>query len=155
MIVERGRKGFTLIEMLIVLIIIAVLAVVVLPRIMNARRRAKDEAARQTLSQLKTAVEEFEADVGCYPVSLDDLFTRVSASYAGVGMAGTSIATVTIADADTLWKGPYFKAAALPTVAVGQGASWSLITNTLTLLGQVKITGISIKATDGTFYTDW
>lgn len=155
MMFRRDRKGFTLIEMLIVLIIIAVLAVVVLPRIMNARRRAMDEAARATLMQLNMAVEEFEADLNCYPTSLDDLFTRVAAGYAGVGMAGTSVTAVTVFNADTLWRGPYFlKATVLPVVPIGQG-SWSIVTDTLSLLGQVKIAGVTIKATDGSYYTDW
>jgi len=152
--VERGKKGFTLIEMLIVLIIIAVLAVVVLPRIMNARRRAKDEATRQTLAQLNTAVEEFEADIGCYPTALGDMFARPSANYVGKGIAGTTVADVTVVDADTLWKGPYFKAAAVPAVPLGNG-SWTLITDTLTLLGKVRIVGITTKAVDGSNYTDW
>lgn len=151
---DAKRKGFTLIEMLVVLLIIAVLAVVVLPRIMNARRRAKDEATRQTLAQLNTAVEEFEADLNCYPTSLDDLFTRVAAGYAGVGIAGTATTVVSVSDADTLWRGPYFmKATALPPVPLNQG-SWTLVT-TFANLGKVSITGVTIKASDGTYYTDW
>ena len=154
MIVERGKRGFTLIEMLIVLIIIAVLAVVILPRIMNARRRAKDEATRQTLSQLNTAVEEFESDIGCYPTALADLFTRVNATYAGVGIAGTAVEAVTVTEANTLWKGPYFKGAYNPTPPIGQG-TWSLITDTANTLGKVSMTGVTGKATDGSYYSSW
>ena len=154
MMAETGKKGFTLIEMLIVLIIIAVLAVVILPRIMNARRRAKDEATRQTLVELNKAVEEFEAEIGCYPTALLDLFTRVGETYVGKGIAGTTVEDVTVVDSDNLWKGPYFKASALPPVPLGTG-SWTLITDTAMLLGKVKITGITTKAVDGSNYTDW
>jgi len=153
-IIQRGRKGFTLIEMLIVLIIIAVLAVVVLPRIMNARRRAKDEATRQTKSQLETAVEEFEADIGCYPTALADLFTRVGATYSGVGVAGTATEAVSVSGADTLWRGPYFKGSYSATPPIGQG-TWSLVTDTVATMGMVKITGVTGHAVDGSYYTAW
>jgi len=153
--VERGKKGFTLIEMLIVLIIIAVLAVVVLPRIMNARRRAKDEATRQTLAQLNTAVEEFEADIGCYPTALADLFTRPAPNYPGKGISGTTVGDVPVPDADTLWKGPYFKATGVPTCPLsGKTTDWTLYTDPITDLGKVKLTTTG-KGVDGTNYTDW
>lgn len=148
------NKGFTLIEMLMVLVIIAILAVIVLPRIMNGRRRATEEATRQTLAELNRAVEEFEADVGCYPTGLADLLTRVAANYVGKAIAATTVVDVTAPDADTLWKGPYLKATTVPPVPIGFG-SWRLVTDTASLLGMVNITGTTRIALDGSNYTDW
>ena len=155
MIVQRGKKGFTLIEMLIVLIIIAVLAAVVIPKIMGARRRAKDEATRQTLASLENAVQEFEADVGCYPLTLGALITRPGGTYNGVCMAGTATAAIAVVGADTLWMGPYFNKTVIPAVPLGLPATWSLIL-TAPRLGEVVIPNASpATAGDGTLYADW
>ena len=156
MIIERGKKGFTLIEMLIVLIIIAVLAVVVLPRIMNARRKAKDDATRQTMAELDTAVENFEADVGCYPVAVSDLLVAPGGAYSGKGVVGAAVGDVVVSDATDLWRGPYFKTTGTTiTVIADPAASWTIKYDSLTTLGKVKITGSTKKGMDGNYYTDW
>jgi len=153
--VESRRKGFTLLEMLLVLMVIAILAVVVLPRVANARRRAKDEATRLTLKQLNAAVDEFESDVGCYPINLTNLVTRLSPLYVGRGIAGSNVAAVTIQGADLLWRGPYLRATIVPRVPIGGSATWQLVINNATLLGRVRIRGTAARATDGTRYNNW
>ena len=60
---SRRRGGFTLIEMLVVTVVIAVLALLVIPRAMGARRRAKGAQLRGNLKQLRDRVEHFEATV--------------------------------------------------------------------------------------------
>jgi general secretion pathway protein G len=62
------RRGFTLIEMLIVIVIISVLALIVIPRLMGAGRKAKEAALRGDLHQIRNAIQQFEADCG---VALD------------------------------------------------------------------------------------
>jgi general secretion pathway protein G len=155
MIIERGKKGFTLIEMLIVLIIIAVLAVVVLPRIMNARRKAKDDATRQTMAELDTAVENFEADVGCYPVAISDLLVKPTGAYTGKGVVGAVVGDVIVSDATDLWRGPYFKTTGTSiAVPADNAGSWTVKYDLLTTLGKVKIVSTK-KGMDGNYYSDW
>lgn len=150
-----NNKGFTLIEMLVVLIILGLLAAIVVPRTMKGRRRATDEATRQTLSQLRKAVNEFEADVGCYPTALADLFTRPSGTYTGKGMAGGSVVDISIADVGLLWRGPYFNVTIVPVVPHGQG-DWLLVTEVPPgILGNVKLSGATGRAMDGSYYADW
>ena len=140
--------------MLSVILLISALAMIVIPRIVNAKRRAKDDATRQMLRQLNTAMDEFEADIGCYPVSFSDLFTRVSRNYAGRAVAGTSVVAVRVTNADTLWKGPYMKGTQVPTVPSGKG-SWRLVISPASQLGDVVIWGTAAKASDGSYYISW
>ncbi len=70
---SRRRRGFTLIEMLIVMLVISILAMLVIPRMLAARRRAKETQLSGNLKQLRDAVERFEANVGAWPPALTDV----------------------------------------------------------------------------------
>jgi len=70
---SRRRCGFTLIEVLIVITVIAILSMLVIPRAMAARRYAKEALLRGNLKQLRDGVERFEATSAAWPPSLADL----------------------------------------------------------------------------------
>jgi general secretion pathway protein G len=72
------RSGFTLVEMLLVLVILAVLAAIVYPRISGRTEQAKVTSASTQITLLSGAINNFEVDCGYYPKSLDDLFTAPS-----------------------------------------------------------------------------
>ncbi len=73
---NRKHEGFTLIEVLIVIIVIAILALIVIPRLLGAGRRAKEAALRGDLNELRNAIQQFESDLGDVPVGLDQLMAR-------------------------------------------------------------------------------
>jgi type IV pilus assembly protein PilA len=63
----RNRKeGFTLIELLIVIAIIGILAAVLIPNLLDARRRAFDTGAQSCLKELATAQEVYLIDEDVY-----------------------------------------------------------------------------------------
>ena len=68
-----GRRGFTLIELLIVIAVISVLALIVIPRLLGAVRKAKEAALREDLHNLRTAISQFFSDTTANPGSLSDL----------------------------------------------------------------------------------
>ena len=83
------QAGFTLVELLLVLVILALIAGLVLPRIINTAEGAKVRAAASQISRLSMSVETFYLDTGRTPESLEDL-VREPANVEG-------------------WNGPYVK----------------------------------------------
>ena len=77
--VLRRQQGFTLVEMLLVLVILATLAAIVYPRVMGRSEQARDTAAKTQIANFKTALDAFEVDNGYYPKGksgLNDLIQR-------------------------------------------------------------------------------
>ena len=73
----RGlRRGFTLIEMLIVMAIIALLLTIALPRYFGSLDKSKDIALQENLKVLRVTLDRFYADKGRYPDTLDELVTQ-------------------------------------------------------------------------------
>ncbi len=65
---DRNRNGFTLLELLVVIAVIAVLAGMLFPAIQSVLERAKKVQAKNDLTQIVTAVNAFYTDYGRYPL---------------------------------------------------------------------------------------
>ena len=70
---QRQRKGFTLIELIVVLAIIALLVSIVAPRYNHSVDNAREASLRTSLNVMRDAIDKYTADKGKYPDSLDDL----------------------------------------------------------------------------------
>ncbi|MFL6211318.1 MAG: type II secretion system protein [Pyrinomonadaceae bacterium] len=66
-------RGFTLLELMIVISIIIVLAVIVLPQYMRTVQQAKESVLRDDLYQMRKMIDQYAADKGKLPQSVDDL----------------------------------------------------------------------------------
>ena len=65
----KRRKGFTLVELLVVIVIIAALAGLAYPQILRAKKKADTTQATSNARQVGTALMEFESEYGTYPDS--------------------------------------------------------------------------------------
>ncbi len=78
---SAAAAGFTLLELLVVLVILGMLAAFAVPQVMNYLGGARSDAAKIQISNLETALDLFRLGVGRYPTSdegLDSLVTRPS-----------------------------------------------------------------------------
>jgi prepilin-type N-terminal cleavage/methylation domain-containing protein len=69
----RSRKGLTLIELLIVVIILGALAAIAIPRITTSTTDAKRNACTTNIDTLNTAIEMYNIDHSAWPSQLSDV----------------------------------------------------------------------------------
>jgi len=86
---NKGQRGFTLVELLLVLVILSLIAGLVLPGIIGKAESAKAKAASSQISRISMSVESFYLDTGNTPSTLEELVNEPP------GVKG--------------WTGPYIK----------------------------------------------
>jgi type IV pilus assembly protein PilA len=98
----RNRKGFTLIELMIVVAIIGILAAIAIPNFLKFQAKSKQSEARELLSSVYTAEVSYFAEqntyavlttVGFTPASTPKVYTNIMASLtftAGTSFTGTA-----------------------------------------------------------------
>src|SRR5262245_26476151 len=69
----RTSRGFTLIELLVVISMISILAAMGMVQYRNSVRRAEEVTLKHDLFQMRDAIDQYYADKGKYPASLDSL----------------------------------------------------------------------------------
>jgi general secretion pathway protein G len=89
---SASRRGFTLIELMLVLVILAVLAAVVVPRFATRSQQARETAAKADIASIELALDAFDVDTGRYPTSDEGLDALMRAP--------TNVQN---------WRGPYLK----------------------------------------------
>lgn len=70
------RTGFTLIELMVVLALVALLASIAAPRYFHSVDRAKEAVLRDSLRTMRDAIDQYYADHARYPESLETLAAR-------------------------------------------------------------------------------
>ncbi|MEN8140869.1 MAG: type II secretion system major pseudopilin GspG [Thermodesulfobacteriota bacterium] len=70
---SRAEAGFSLIELMAVIVILGLLASVVGPKVFNRVRKAKQQTAKTQIEMLMTSLNAYRMDVGSYPSQSDGL----------------------------------------------------------------------------------
>jgi general secretion pathway protein G len=126
--VSRARRGFTLIELVVVVLVMGILAAVAAPKMFDTASNAKANATRQSLVVIRDAIELYKAQEGTYP-----------------GQAGSGTAL-----ADNLKpyiKGPFPKAA-----IAGVPGNGSVKYDAATTAEATPTTDLIYNKADGTFF---
>jgi prepilin-type N-terminal cleavage/methylation domain-containing protein len=110
------RRGFTLVELLIVIIIIAVLAAIAIPKIANSSQRAHESELRAKLKVVRDAVERFKHDMNGLPLNLAVL-ARSRAPATIINEQGNIVAVGSSAQ----FSGPYIDATTAAVNPAGNG----------------------------------
>ena len=76
---RRSQEGFTLIELMVVILIIGLLATIVVQNLKGATDKAKRIKAQADISAIKTALDRYYLDNGSYPTTDQGLTALVSA----------------------------------------------------------------------------
>jgi len=80
---KRGERGFTLIELMVVIVILSILAGLIVPRIMGRPEEARQAKARIQIESLETALKLYRLDNGSYPTTEQGLQALVDAPEVG------------------------------------------------------------------------
>jgi general secretion pathway protein G len=79
-------RGFTLIELMVVIVILGILATLIVPRIMDRPEEAKQVKAKLTIGVLESSLRLYKLDMGAYPTTEQGLASLVTSP--GTGDAG-------------------------------------------------------------------
>ena len=74
--VPTSLRGFTLLELMIVITIVIILAAIALPQYQRTIMHAREAVLRDDLHKMRTLLDQYAADKGKLPQSLDDLITE-------------------------------------------------------------------------------
>ncbi len=136
--IRDRRKGFTLVELLVVIVVLAVLAAIVLPKFMDSSSRSKEASLKTDLKLVRNAVATFQADIGKNPASLEDLVETDKTK-----VKDKDGAVVSASD----WHGPYLESLPADPIS-GNDFSYTPATGKVT-------SSAAGNGLDGTAYKTW
>lgn len=73
---STNQRGFTIVELLVVIVVIAILVALTLPNLFGLQKRARDDTRKNDLKNLQQALETYYNDNNRYPADLSALTTQ-------------------------------------------------------------------------------
>src|SRR3989441_7004303 len=146
---RNRQKGFSLIELLIVVAIILIIAAIAIPNLLRSKMAANEASAVGSLRSLNTACITYSTTYGSYPTALGQLAPAATASSAAADLIDSVLASGTKSGytfAFTAGGGTTYSITAIP-VTVGTTGQRAFFTNQSGVI-RANTTGSSPTATD-------
>src|SRR5208283_4014566 len=105
---RSGQDGFTLIEIMVVILILGLLATIVVQSLRGATDKAKRVKAQADIAELKTGLDRYYLDAGSYPTSDQGLQSLVAAPSGGQVPANYESGGYLQSIPKDPWGNPYF-----------------------------------------------
>ena len=123
--IQKNRKGFTLVELLVVVLILAILMAVALPLYLGAIKNSERGAARANMQTIANANQSFRLKTGAYATAISDLVEDLgSTTISGPGTPARSYEFLAAgATCDPDGDGPLPDSTAVPAGAYGVKSS--------------------------------
>jgi general secretion pathway protein G len=103
----KDGKGFTLIELVVVMAIIGLLLTIALPQYFHSLERGKSQVQQQNIAVMRDAIDKYYGDNGQYPETLDELVEKHYLRSIPVDPVSGGTAWTIIASPDTSKSGVY------------------------------------------------
>jgi general secretion pathway protein G len=104
--IRRTQAGFSLMELLVALVILALVMGIVAPRVIGYLSRAKSQTAEAQVKNIQGALDLFLIDVGRYPTESEGLKALIEAPAGSTGWAGPYLDNDEVVPLDP-WGNPY------------------------------------------------
>lgn len=115
--------AFTLPEVLVTVALVAILAAVVVPTVVNQVKKGDPNRVAQDVTDIRGAIEQFISDVRKYPASMGQLTNAITTSQKPLQTGGSTPSNYTAADV-ARWRGPYLTKDSSTVSATGFG--WAI-----------------------------
>lgn len=130
------RRGFTLVELLIVLAILVLLASLVGPRLLGSKQKADINAVKAQIGMFQSALERYSLDMNRFPATEEGLSALISKPGAEGNATASASSESDVAPSDSAadsaestegggtWDGPYLKSETVPLDPWGKAYSY-------------------------------
>lgn len=144
----RKQKGFTLIEIMIVLVVLGLLIAVALPKVSQVLFTGKVNATKTSLSSLSKAIKNFNADTSVWPGNIADLMSPVVGGNSCYNTKTLVASTYSAAQVKN-WKGPYMDGTTneISVDAWGAKVSVGVVDSSFKYTGK-DVTGAAVEVAD-------
>jgi general secretion pathway protein G len=150
-----SERGFTLLELLVVMTIIGILAAIAVPALKDSPQRAREAALKEDLFAMRSVIDQYHGDKGTYPADLQTLVTEGYLRKIPLDPMTKSAETWVLAFEEAPSDTGSSSAGPAGGLAFGSGGATSDSGNAGTP-GIIDVhSGAPGKAFDGTLYKDW
>lgn len=102
---RAARRGFTLVELVIVVLVIGIIAAIAAPKMFDTAGSARTNSTQQSLRTLRQAIELYRANVGSYPAAASittDLRPYLQGPFPGIQVGSNQNANVASSSANPI-----------------------------------------------------